>query len=170
VAAEQPDATAGQDAVRAALAFVLRSTQQRPQTEAEVAVQLRRRGVDDDAAAAALDRAKALGAVDDAAFARAWVDDRATKRGYGVARVRAELRRRLVPDAIVDAVLARLEDRDELAVATELAKARAAQLPAPLAPEAVARRVMSFLIRRGYPPPLAQRAAITASGLDRHWD
>jgi len=163
-------APATADAVGKALQFVLRSTANRPQTEAEVAAKLRGRDFDDAVVAATLERARRMGAVDDAAFAAAWVEDRGRRRGYGLARLRQELRRRQVPDAVADAALTGLEERDELAVATELARHRAQQLPSSLQPDAVARRLVSFLARRGYPEGLARRAAITASGLDRQWD
>lgn len=163
-------AQAMDDTVGKALRFVLRSTANRPQTEGEVATKLRGRQYDDAVVGATLERARRIGAVDDAAFAAAWVEDRGRRRGYGLARLRQELRRRQVPDGVVDAALAGLEDRDELAVATDLARRRAQQLPASLEPDAVARRLVGFLARRGYPEGLARRAAITASGLDREWD
>lgn len=153
-----------------AVGFLLRSTANRPQTEAELAAKLRARNVDDVVVTAALQRARDSGVVDDAAFAAAWVEDRGRRRGYGLARLRRELRRRQVPEHVAQAALATLEGRDELAVATDLARQRAQQLPASLQPEAVARRLVGFLARRGYPEGLARRAAITASGLDRDWD
>lgn len=170
------EATAGghapdmEETVGKALQFVLRSTANRPQTEAELATKLRGRQFDDAVVGTALERARRMGAVDDAAFAAAWVEDRGRRRGYGLARLREELRRRQVPDGVVDAALAALEQRDELAVAMDLARRRAQQLPASLEPDAVARRLVGFLARRGYPEGLARRAAITASGLDREWD
>lgn len=153
-----------------AFAFVLRSTQQRPQTEAEVRAKLAGRGTDAAVAEAAVARARIAGAVDDAAFAAAWVDDRGRVRGYGAVRLRQELRRRQVPDALIRDALAALEERDDLAVATDLARHRLRQLPATLQPEAVARRLQAWLERRGYGPVLAHRVALDVSGLDRVWD
>lgn len=160
------------DQIDRAVAFLLRSTQHRPQTEAELAAKLRRRDVDDDVAAAALQRARDGGVVDDRAFAHAWVDDRGRQRGYGVGRLRQELRRRLVPEPLVEEALAELDERDDLSVATDLARRRAAAMPSSLEPSAVARRLQGFLVRRGYPVALAQRVAIGVSGLDRYrdWD
>ncbi len=74
------------------------------------------------------------------------------RREFGVARLRAELRRRLVPEPLVDAALAALEQRDDRAAATELAERRVATLPASLDPPAVARRLQAYLVRRGYRP------------------
>jgi regulatory protein len=153
-----------------ALASILRSTEIRPQTEAELAAMLRGRRVPEQEAAAALERAKELGAVDDAAFARAWVEDRGRRRGYGRPRLREELRRRGVPDPLIDDALRTLEPRDDEAVATDLARRQAQRLPVTLPPETVARRLQGWLVRRGYPLGLAQRVALSVSGLDRDWD
>ncbi|MPZ88806.1 MAG: regulatory protein RecX, partial [Nitriliruptorales bacterium] len=69
------------DAVGNAVTLILRSTQHRPQTEAELRAKLAAREVPNGIAEAALDRARAAGAVDDAAFAAAWVEDRGRRRG-----------------------------------------------------------------------------------------
>ena len=158
------------EALGAAIAFVLRSTRARPQTTAEVWAKLSDRAYDAAVIDAAIARATALGAIDDAAFARAWVADRGLVRGYSSARLRQELQRRRVPQPLIDEALAQLDERDGLAVATELARTRAQRMPATLAPEAVARRLVGFLARRGYSEALARRVAIDVSGLDRQWD
>lgn len=158
------------EAVASALRFVLRSTRARPQTEAELRAKLRSRDHPDDVIDAAIARATELGAIDDAAFARAWVNDRGVGRGYSALRVREELRRRSVPEGVIDEAMGVLETRDDLSVATELARSRAQRMPAALEPEAVARRLLGFLARRGYPEGLSRRVAIQVSGLDRHWD
>jgi regulatory protein len=157
-------------AVQKALAFVLKSTNARPQTEAEVRAKLHLREIDHDVLEEVVTRAKQMRAIDDAAFARAWVEDRGRTRGYGVHRLRQELERRNVPEHLIGSALAALEDRDELSVAMDLARTRAQRMPPALPPETVARRVQGYLVRRGYPPALAQKAAISASGLDRSWD
>lgn len=167
--AARAEAGPGGETVGRAFAYVLRSTAQRPRTEAEVRASLESRGFG-DVADEVLDRARAAKAVDDAAFARLWVEDRGRTRGYGVARLRQELRRRLVPGPLIEDALLLVEDRDDLAVATDLARARLAALPPALQPEAIARRLQAYLVRRGHPPGLAQRVAIDVSGLDRVWD
>lgn len=158
------------DPVASALQFVLRSTKARPQTEAEIRTKLRARDHPDDVIDTAIARAGAVGAIDDVAFARAWVNDRGLGRGYSALRIRDELQRRGVPGPVIDAALDALESRDDLAVATELARVRAQRMPATLEPEVVARRLLGFLARRGYPEALARRVAIQVTGLDRSWD
>jgi regulatory protein len=159
-----------EQAAAAAAAFVLRSTRARPQTVAELRDKLAGRGYDEAAIDAAITRGLAVGALDDAAFARAWVGDRGVTRGYAAGRLRRELRTRGVPEPLIDDALAELDDRDDVAVVTELARARAQRMPARLPPETVARRLIGFLARRGYPEGLARRVAVEVSGLDREWD
>lgn len=164
------DTTAMDREVEQAVAFVLRSTRQAPQTSAELADKLRARNVDEDVGRAALARARELGAVDDAAFAQAWVADRGRGRGYGRLRLRRELVRRRVPEALIDEALDGLGEVDEEAVAERLAARRFATLPASLPPETAARRLAGFLSRRGYPPGLSERIAIRVTRLDESWD
>lgn len=154
----------------AAVAFVLRSTKARPQTAAELRAKLTDRGYEADVVAAAIDRGIELSAIDDAAFARAWVADRGLVRGYSASRLRQELHRRQVPASLIDDALRPIDERDDLSVATELARARAQRMPASLPPDAVARRLLGFLGRRGYGEALSRRVAIDVSGLDRNWD
>jgi regulatory protein len=166
-------ATLGADVpedVRKAVAFILRSTGQRAQTEAELRAKLTRREIDGGVITAALDHARTLRAVDDEAFARSWVAERGLERGFGATRLRAELRKRQLPDALIEQALAGLEDRDDHDAATALARKRLQQLPSSLPTEAVVRRLTAYLVRRGHPPGLAQRVAITVSGIDRDWD
>lgn len=162
-AAAEPSASRD-EALAEAVRFVLRSTRKRPQTEAEVAAKLRRRGNGEDVIERTLAEARRHGLVDDAAFAVAWVEDRGRHRGFGAARLREELARRGVCDADIDAALRRLDDRDDHTTAVELARQRAARLPGNLSQDARVRRVGGYLVRRGHPPGLAERAAREALG------
>lgn len=164
----QTDDAAGD--VTAAVQFVLRSTEKRPQTEAEVADKLRRRGYGEQVVDAALAEARRVGAVDDAAFATAWVEDRGRNRGFGQARLRTELQRRGVEDAQIDAAVRQLDDRDDHSTAVTLARRRARQLPDHLDQAALLRRLGGYLTRRGYPPGLAERAAREVAGVEDAWD
>lgn len=171
-AADSESAAPRSKDVAKAVAFGLRSTQNRPQTVAEIEAKLRGRYEDEDVVTAAVEQLKAAGALDDMAFARIWVDDRGHQRGYGTARLRQELRRRKVPDEIAEQALASLDERDDLATATELAHKRSRTFSPKLEPDAVARRLQGYLERRGYTSGLANKVAIDVSGLDRYrsWD
>ena len=158
--------------VAKAVAFGLRSTSNRPQTVAEITAKLHSRFDDGGVVEAAVGQLCDLGALDDAAFARMWVEDRGRRRGYGMVRLRQELTRRQVPADVAEEALSALEDRNEGQIAADLARKWAATLPAKLEPDAVARRLQAYLIRRGYGAGLANRVAIDVSGLDRfrNWD
>jgi regulatory protein len=104
----------------------------------------------------------ARGYLDDAAYARHWVSTRAS-RGYGAARLRAELRGRGVPSGLIDAALGALEPDDALARAREVAGRR---LPALRRgrPERLATRLRDYLLRRGYPGAVVARVVRECAG------
>jgi regulatory protein len=93
----------------------------------ELTARLRRRGAPPDIAADVVADLVRRGYVDDAAFARAWVVTRAA-RGYGAARLRAELRARGVAAMHIDAALAMFDDDASLERARALARQRLASL------------------------------------------
>jgi len=126
-------------------------------------VRLARRGAPKDVAAAVVAELAGRGHVDDAAFARHWVQTRAA-RGYGAARLRAELRARGVAAALADAALATLEGEDQLAQARALARRR---LPAlrRAAPERAAARLRDQLLRRGFAAGIVARVVREAVGV-----
>jgi regulatory protein len=86
--------------------------------------------------------------VDDAAFARHWVSTRAA-RGYGAARLRAELRARGVATPLIEAALSALDRGGQLDEARRLARRRLPAL-ARAAPEKAAARLRDHLLRRGF--------------------
>ena len=71
-------------------------------------------------------------------------------RGYGAARLRAELRARGVASALIDAALGGLDRGDQIEEARRLARRRlpALQRAAPLK---AAARLRDHLLRRGFP-------------------
>jgi regulatory protein len=95
------------------------------------------------------------GYVDDAAFAQQWVTARAD-RGYGAARLRAELRARGVEPAVVEAALARLPAAGVLEQARNVARRRLAALRRGR-PDRLAPRLRDALLRRGFAPDVVER-------------
>jgi len=95
------------------------------------------------------------GYLDDAAFARRWVEARAG-RGYGPARLRAELRTRGVAAALIDAALATLAAETGLEQARAVARRRLGALGR-RRPDRAAARLHDYLMRRGYGPALVSR-------------
>jgi regulatory protein len=127
-----------------------------PRTQAQLAAALRRRGVPEEAAAAVLARFTEVKLIDDAMFARAWVDSRHHGRGLASRALSAELRQRGVPQDDIEAALSELDPEQEMATARELVARRlagTAGMPVP----ARMRRLTGVLARKGYGPGLAYR-------------
>jgi regulatory protein len=150
--AEEPEREPGE----LARDICLRLLAVRPRTRAELAAALRKRGVPDDAAAEVLDRYDEVGIIDDRAFARAWVTSRHHGRGLAGRALAGELRRKGVDDESVGEALGELDPQTEEATARALV-ARKLRAGAGGAPEAVFRRLVGVLARKGYPPGLAIR-------------
>jgi regulatory protein len=137
-------------------------------TEAELTARLRRRGAEPATAAAVVADLAARGYVDDAAYARHWVSTRAP-RGYGAARLRAELRARGVATPLIEAALAPLDRGDQLEQARRLVRRRLAALTR-VAPDKAAARLRDHLLRRGFPGSLVAqvvREALPKAASDR---
>jgi regulatory protein len=105
--------------------------------------------------------------IDDAAFARAWVETRHHGRGLARRALSAELRQRGVAADEVRAAVGSLGDADELATARRLvAKRVGASRGRPL--PARVRHLVGILARKGYPAGLAYqvvREALEQDGL-----
>lgn len=139
-----------------------------PRTRAQLDQALQRRGVPRQAADAVLDRLAGAGLIDDAAFARAWVETRHRGRGLARRALTAELRQRGVDEGDVRAAIADLGPEQEAAAARRLVDAKlAATRGRPLATRM--RRLTGLLARRGYPAAMAYRVireALEQEGVD----
>jgi len=140
----------------------------RPRTRTELADAMRRHGIPDEAATAVLARLADVGLIDDAAFARAWVESRHHSRGLARRALSAELKRRGVDGQDIEAAVSALDPADELATARQLVdKAMRASRGKPVLVRM--RRLVGLLARKGYPAPVAYRIvreAIEQEGLD----
>ena len=131
----------------------LRQLAVRPRTRAELAQALARRHIDDDVITEVLDRYDEVGIIDDAAFARAWVSSRHAGRGLARRALAGELRQRGVAGDLVGEALETLDDDQEAATARALVDRKLRTATGP--PEAVFRRLVGMLARKGYPAGLA---------------
>jgi regulatory protein len=141
--------TAAADA-EAAFRTLLRALERRGFARADLGRRLVRKGHPGEAVEAALERAAGLGLLDDAAFARNYVETR-TARGRGPSRLTRDLLAMGVERSVINLALAAEwpEDCDRTSVPQALAAKRAAQLGD--LPRAVKRRrVLAFLARRGF--------------------
>src|ERR1700733_10386730 len=138
-----------------------------PRTRAQLADALRKRGIPDEAADEVLARFEDVGLIDDAAFARSWVESRHYSRGLAGRALSAELKQRgVAADEIRAAIDEQLSPDAEITAARRLVERRipgTRGLPA----DQRTRRLAGMLARKGYPPGLAYRVireALEAEG------
>lgn len=126
----------------------------RARSRHELAGKLRGRGVPEELAERLLDRFTEVGLVDDAAFARQWVETRQAGRGLARRALAEELRRKgLDPDVTREALDA-IDPAEEEAAARTLVRKRLPSLAR--ADQATAtRRLVAMLARKGYSADLA---------------
>lgn len=136
--------------------IVLSRLTAQPRTRAELEQTLATKLVPVEVARGVLDRFEQVGLVDDAAFARAWVESRRTGRGLARRALAQELRRRGVDDEVAREALDEIDPEHE----TELARAlvrRKLRTTRPLERQTRVRRLAAMLARKGYSPGVAMR-------------
>ncbi|MFC4067999.1 regulatory protein RecX [Actinoplanes subglobosus] len=134
----------------------LRQLAIRPRTRAELTKALLRKEISEEVIAEVLDRYDEVGIIDDAAFARAWVSTRHQGRGLARRALANELRQRGVDAETAGEALAAVDDEAEASAARDLVdrKLRTASGT----PDAIFRRLVAMLARKGYPAGVAIRA------------
>ncbi len=140
----------------------------RPRSRRELETRLLRAGFDAEEVEGELERLEGVGLVDDEAFARRVIEHEVGSRGSGRRLVGSVLARSGVTPAVAAGALASLGD-DEEERARDLAARRAKRMGS-LEPAVAFRRLTSFLLRRGYGPEMARRAARSALEIDRGVD
>jgi len=149
------EANAGDPEAQARL-ICLRLLETAPRTRAQLATALRRRGVAREAAEAVLARFTDVGLIDDAAFARAWVESRHYSRGLSRRSLSAELRQQGIEIDEINAAVGTLDPEQEVATARRLVEQKMAGTRGQ-PPQARVRRAAGTLARKGYPPGLVFR-------------
>jgi regulatory protein len=134
----------------------LRLLETAPRTRAQLAAALRRRSVPLEAAEAVLARFTDVGLIDDAAFARAWVESRHYSRGLSRRSLSAELRQQGIETDEIDAAVDTLDPELEVATARRLVEQKMAGTRGQ-PPQARVRRAAGALARKGYSPSLVFR-------------
>ena len=163
-AAEGRATEESRDPAELAREICLRLLAARPRTRSELAAALRRRGIADNVAAEVLGRYAEVGMIDDAAFARAWVTSRHHGRGLARRALGSELRRRGVDPETVGEALRQIDTDTEAATARALVERRLRTTSGE--PEALVRKLVGMLARRGYPAGLAYRVVKEALAAD----
>jgi len=164
------------EALQLANAVCLRLLSAMPRTRHELERKLLERDVPAAAAATVLDRYEGMGFIDDAAFAKAWVESRVRSKGFASGRLKQELRRKGVDEAHVASALEQIDGDEERVRAEDLALHRLGHRTLPPGdrygtPDAaerdkILRRLLGFLARKGYASGVAMAAARRA--MERH--
>ena len=121
----------------------------RARSRSELAGKLAKKHVPADVADRLLDRFEDVGLVDDAAFAREWVQSRQVGRGLARRALAAELRRKGVAQEVIAEAVETVEPDDEVAAARELVRRKLPSLQR-YDEVTVIRRLTGMLARKGY--------------------
>jgi regulatory protein len=128
----------------------------RARTRSELADKLASRNVPTDVATRLLDRFEEVGLVDDAAFAREWVQQRQSGRGLARRALQQELRRKGIEDEVAQEALDEIGDDDEVEAARMLVRARLRSVRS-LDRDKATRRLVGMLARKGHSSSVAFR-------------
>ena len=134
----------------------------------ELAAKLAKRGVPDDLATTLLDRFTEVGLIDDAAYARQWVESRHRSRGLAPRALAQELRRKGVGDDDTKAALEQIDETDERTAARALVDKKLRSMRG-LDHQVATRRLAGLLARKGYSAAVAfsvVREALAEAGED----
>jgi len=155
-AASEAEARDVQDPEARARQICLRLLTAAPRTRTQLAQAMRRGGIPAQAAEAILVRFTDAGLIDDAAFARAWVESRHHSRGLSRRSLSAELKHQGIQAEEIREAVDALDPEQEVATARYLVERKMASTRG-RPPETRARQAASMLARKGYPPGLVFR-------------
>lgn len=138
-----------------------------PKTRSQLREVLLKREIPEDVADEVLSRFADVGLIDDAAFAKAWVESRHHSKGLAGRALKAELRRRGVGSDDINEAVAALDPDAETETARRLVERKLSSTRG-LPTETRTRRLAGMLARKGYPAGLAFRIireALDAEGV-----
>ncbi len=130
----------------------------RLRSEAEMRQRLKMKGYKEPLVDAVIEDLRRLGYVDDAKFAKAWVESRMHSNPAGDVVLRHELKARGVSDVLIDQALAEKAGAyDEVEIAKSMAGERFERFKS-LDRRKASKRVYDFLLRRGFAYETVRRA------------
>jgi regulatory protein len=150
LADQQEDA----DLEQVARTILLRRLSASPRSRKELADDLRKRGVPDDVAERVLDRFVEVGLIDDSEFARQWAESRQRTKGSARSVLRQELRAKGIDDSDVAAAVDHIDPAAERQRAEQLVVSKLRSMSR-FDTATQQRRLVSMLMRRGYPQSMA---------------
>lgn len=148
------------DPYGAARTIVLRQLTSAPKSRHQLAVKLADKDIPQDVAEAVLDRFEEVRLVDDAEFARMWVDSRSRSKSLARGALKRELAEKGISGELAAEALEQVSDEDELEAARALARRKlqsSVNLTDRAARDKQAKRLVSMLARKGYPPSVGYR-------------
>ena len=140
------DRLLAEDAREEAYQRALRFLSYRPRSEKEVVDNLKKNEIPEAVIDETLARLRDHGLVDDAGFARIWLENRSEFRPRGSYALRTELRQKGIGDRYIEAALGGI---DETSLAFKAGRAKAAKLQSGDQQE-FKRKLYGFLSRRGF--------------------
>lgn len=138
------------DGVSRAMTEAHRLIDHRMRTRRELAVKLKARGRTDEVIDQVLDRLEHAGLIDDGRFARLWIDERLRRRPAGLSLLRRELRQKGIDAETVDTALEESASGEGETERAYEALRRQSHRYARLDRDAAHRRMVAFLVRRGF--------------------
>ncbi len=141
----------------------------RARTRSELATKLASRNVPGDVATRLLDRFEEVGLVDDAAFAREWVEQRQSGKGLARRALAQELRRKGIEDDVANEALDEVDEDDEVESARRLVRAKL-RTTRSLDRDRAVRRLVGMLARKGHSSSVAFRVVKEELDLDEQDD
>ena len=144
----------------------MRYLSRRPHAEQEIREKLDRNGFTEPVLSKTLDRLREAELLDDAAFARTWVENRLTFRPRSARALRMELGRKGVPSAAIDQALEGFKEQQAARMAADKGLRRYAHLD----PEKARQRLMAYLSRRGFGYPVIKQVLQQVMLEDFHSD
>ena len=125
-------------------------------SRSELATKLAKKQVPTEVAERLLDRFEEVGLIDDAAFARDWVQSRQQGRGLARRALAAELRRKGIDQEVIAEAVEVVDADDEVEAARLLVRRKLRSLQR-FDQVTQLRRLTGMLARKGYPPGVAYR-------------
>ncbi len=135
--------------------YLLKLFKHRPRSRYEVLARLRQKGFSRPVIEITIQKAESSGLLNDARFAKLWIEDRLARRPKSRRALQRELRAKGIDPEHIEKTLARVE-LDEEALAQQLIDERLARLRS-VDHETRRRRLVGFLRRRGFSEQLIRR-------------
>lgn len=146
LSAEKIEALKREDEYEWGKEIALRLITNRPRSKKEVRDRMREKGIEESTRERVIDRFEELDLLDDEAFARYWIDQRARFKPRGKPLLRQELRQKGVDQQIVNDLL---EETDDSAAAMQAAEKKVRSLMR-YPEDQFRKKLTGFLQRRGF--------------------